>query len=167
MYYVCRKKEKYSIRNPNVCEFIFFSKFKMLFYEMVQGIWTLEDHKMYLKTIINISKCYSQSVLKVVDVNKERFFLGRMKDLRKKKDLILAQSSNNFMTINQSQFETSFIINNWWEAFFCLYFLTSAILFILLFCSSPRKFTRKSANQIIFNTTGAEQYRKTNEKQQP
>lgn len=34
----------------------------------------IEDHKRYLRTIINKNKCYSQSVLKTVDINKERFF---------------------------------------------------------------------------------------------
>lgn len=35
-----KKKEKYSITNPNLSEFMFFSKFKKLFYEMLQEIWT-------------------------------------------------------------------------------------------------------------------------------
>lgn len=44
----------------------------------------LADPKRYLRTNIYISNCYSQSILKFDDVNKERFFLGKMKDLWEK-----------------------------------------------------------------------------------
>lgn len=36
--YVLRLQKKGKITNPNLCEFILFSKFKMLFYEILQEI---------------------------------------------------------------------------------------------------------------------------------
>lgn len=40
----------------------FFSYFKMLFYETLQEIRTLENLKKYLRTIIKINNCDNQSV---------------------------------------------------------------------------------------------------------
>lgn len=42
---------------------LYFSSYlKMLFYETLQEIWTVENHKKYLKAIIKINNCDSQSV---------------------------------------------------------------------------------------------------------